>query len=145
LVARVHIVLPENDPLATTVKPSSASVFIKYRPGANLSTLTPQIKNFVVHSIEGLDYERVSVTSVPADPVEIVPHATSAARWRIAAYVAGALLAAAGLAAWLYLCWRERKAATRRDDGAASPSRLPQNSSGPSGGALNEAAAGVGR
>lgn len=66
VTARVHVVIPDNDPLATRVQPSSASVFIKHRANVDLQSLTPSIKNLVVKSIEGLTYDNVSVSFFPA-------------------------------------------------------------------------------
>jgi type III secretion protein J len=73
IVARVHPVIPANDPLATQIRPSSASVFIKYRRDADLQALAPPIKTLIMRSIEGLSYENISLTFVPAEESERGP------------------------------------------------------------------------
>jgi type III secretion protein J len=98
VTARVHVVLPNNDPMAEQAKPSSASVFVKYRPHANLSALTPAIKNMVARSVEGLSYDNVTVTLVPGAMVAPVPPASAGAAPWLAALLAAALLGGLG---WL--------------------------------------------
>lgn len=60
--ARVHVVLPENDPFAKNTLPSSAAVAIRSRWNSDIVDLVPSIKNLVKNSIEGLKYEKISVT-----------------------------------------------------------------------------------
>lgn len=60
--ARVHIVLPENDPFAKNALPSSAAVAIRSRWDAHVEDLIPQIKNLVLNAIEGLQYDKTTVT-----------------------------------------------------------------------------------
>ncbi len=67
IAARVHPVIPANDPLATRIRPASASVFIKHRADANLQAMAPAIKNLVMRSIEGLEYENIALTFVAAE------------------------------------------------------------------------------
>jgi type III secretion protein J len=66
LSARVHLVLPENDPYTDVVVPSSAAVCITYRPDTNVEDYMREIKYLVTNSIEGLEYDRVSVALFPA-------------------------------------------------------------------------------
>lgn len=66
LVARVHIVMPEEPELGQEVKPASAAVFIKQIRGYDLDYLIPQIRRLVASSIEGLDYESVTIVLVEA-------------------------------------------------------------------------------
>jgi type III secretion protein J len=67
--ARVHLTMPEPDPLSKEVKPASASVFVKYRPGFNLQSETGAIKSLVTNAVEGLTYDRVSVIMTPSRSV----------------------------------------------------------------------------
>ena len=60
--ARVHVVLPENDPFAKSTLPSSAAVAIRSRWDAELDDFVPSIKALVQHSIEGLKYDKITVT-----------------------------------------------------------------------------------
>jgi type III secretion protein J len=118
--ARVHIVIPDNDPLAERVTPSSAAVFIRYRQGFDLESLTPQLKGLVTRSIEGLSYDNVSLVLVPAVPA---PAAATAPRVQNGGMpatdplVLGAfLLAGAALGAGGF--WLVRRSGTRRPAGA---------------------------
>ena len=60
--ARVHVVLPENDPFARNVQPSSAAVAIRARWDSDLTDLVPSVKGLVKNAIEGLAYEKIQVT-----------------------------------------------------------------------------------
>ena len=62
LDARVHIVLPENDPFARNALPSSAAVALRARWDADLTDYSPSITRLVKHAIEGLAFEKISVT-----------------------------------------------------------------------------------
>ena len=71
LVARVHIVMPAEDAFSTTLKPASASVFLKHRADTNLQALVPAVKDLVVRSVEGLSAETVSVSLFPSQPAPV--------------------------------------------------------------------------
>ena len=60
--ARVHIVLPENDPFARHAMPSSAAVAIRSRWDADLTDVIPSVKGLVKNAIEGLSYDKIQVT-----------------------------------------------------------------------------------
>ncbi|MFB0874368.1 MULTISPECIES: type III secretion system inner membrane ring lipoprotein SctJ [unclassified Sphingobium] len=63
--ARVHVVLPDSDPLRRDAQPSSASVFIRHEPDLAVGPLVPQVKALVAGSVAQLSYDRVSVVTVP--------------------------------------------------------------------------------
>jgi type III secretion protein J len=130
ITARVHLVMPENNPLIDKPQPSAAAVFIKHRPDRDLQSQVTQIKALVVNSIEGLSYGNVTVALFPAEamPVGVSAAASSAGKGarevreargsrESPALSDGAQLAAGGLgaigalslAAGLVLSWRRRE------------------------------------
>ena len=69
VTARVHLAIPEQRVLSDEIKPSSASIFVKHRPGSPVAEQAALIKALVVNSIEGLPYENVTVTFFPASRI----------------------------------------------------------------------------
>ena len=60
--ARVHVVLPENDPFARNTLPSSAAVAIRSRWDTDITDIVPSVKGLVKNAIEGLQPEKIMVT-----------------------------------------------------------------------------------
>jgi len=75
--AKVHVVLPETDVTGTVLKPPSASVFIKYRSEYNLQPFLHKMKLLVNKSIEGIDYNDISIALFPS----AVPQAQNSKQW----------------------------------------------------------------
>lgn len=63
--ARVHILLPERDPVTRKMPPTSASVAIQYFPDADTPAFAPEIKQVVAGAAPNLSYEDVSVAFFP--------------------------------------------------------------------------------
>lgn len=105
LVARVHLALPDKDPLADKSRPASASVFIKHRPGRDLSAQVGQMKALVVNGVEGLPYENVTVALFPAETLAAAPTPLAAAGAPLSAPLSiaagvGAVALLAGVGLW---------------------------------------------
>lgn len=70
LISRVHVVLPKVKDMKA-MYPSSVSVFVKHAEGVDMDPIVPKIKMLVVNSIEGLEYDKVSVLLFPQSYKEI--------------------------------------------------------------------------
>ncbi|WP_144110567.1 type III secretion system inner membrane ring lipoprotein SctJ [Paraburkholderia sp. BCC1886] len=74
LLARVHIVLPEKDPMdASHDTLPSASVMMRYRSDYNFEPMRERIRALVAGGVEGLTPARVSLTLVAVTPVLSFP------------------------------------------------------------------------
>jgi type III secretion protein J len=68
VTARVHVAIPEKENFSENAQPSSVSVFIKHRSGVDLQSSIPQIKSLVLNGIEGVVYDRISVSMFRTEP-----------------------------------------------------------------------------
>jgi len=68
LLARVHLSVPDKDPLSEEPVESSASVFVKHRTNMDLSPHIGQIKALVVNGLENLPYDNVTVALFESSP-----------------------------------------------------------------------------
>ncbi len=134
LSARVHLVLPENDPLRQQLVPSSASVFIRHRASVAMNELIPQVKMLVAKGVAGLTYDNVSVTLIPVaaptpeaatEPrltsflgIWLHPDSLSAAVWLFCGMAAVILALGSRL---FYVQWRQRPSGVYPLDPAALP------------------------
>jgi type III secretion protein J len=124
LAARVHIVLPQNDPLADRTKPSSASVFIRHRAQVDMQSSLTAIKSLIVRSVEGLTHDTVYVslfaaqrqleTNAAVPKVAFLGMSVSRSQsdwlaWVMAAIGVCLLIALAG-----FLGWRQYKVVAHR-------------------------------
>jgi type III secretion protein J len=73
LTSRVHIVLPENDPYSDADTEASAAIFLTYKTGSSLDESVREIKYLVANSVQGLDYDRVSIALFPIAAEENTP------------------------------------------------------------------------
>jgi type III secretion protein J len=73
IAVRVQPVIPASDPMTDKILPSSASVFIKHRADVDLRPRAPAIKELVMASIEGLQYDKIALSFFPAAASEVVP------------------------------------------------------------------------
>lgn len=109
LMARVHPVIPPHDPLNPKKVASSASVLIKFRPGAEVASREAMVRALVASGIEGLSYEDVRVLMVEAEKQSplldkpAVSRAVPPIFWGILGLLLGILLVT-----YFVLNWRDK-------------------------------------
>lgn len=139
VTARVHLVVPERNPLADKPQPAAASVFIKHRPDRDLAAQATQIKALVVNGVPGLAYDNVTVALFPADVAPPTPAATAAAAdspvarqaslalpLLVGSTAGGLALGGGGLLWWRRRLQQQRPQALPAPAEAGAPPRLTQ-------------------
>ncbi|CAK0781512.1 Yop proteins translocation lipoprotein J [Gammaproteobacteria bacterium] len=126
LSARVQVVVPERTGFGDKVLPSSAAVFIKHRPELDLSSFVSRIKILVSNSIEGLNYDQVSIAMFPALPADslpapqvwqellslrLAPESVNRLWWMLSGGIVLLLLLLVGNGVAWWLWWQARKTA----------------------------------
>jgi type III secretion protein J len=124
--ARVHLVLPEPDPLAVDGKPrvaAQAAVLLKVRAGRPLPINERDVQKLVAGSVPGLDLSAVAVvvtlapempTASSANLVTLGPLRTTADSWRALVTVLVAAFALVALLSGFVLVLSRRLAAAQR-------------------------------
>jgi len=95
--ARVHVVIPENNPLDHSPNEAKAGIFIKHRRGFDIDGKKNQIVGFVMRSVDGLkNPENVSIEWSEARPLPsfIVPPLSFWEQYRMLVWAVGSLLLA---------------------------------------------------
>ncbi len=119
--ANVHVTQPEKDPLVLEQTPASASVVIRYDKDVKISEQVPEIKMIVANSVEGLNYDNVSVALFPVDtgmgsralgPAAVAESAKQISGGTVAAIIMVVLalavaLVLGGFAAWRFMQFRK--------------------------------------
>ena len=103
--ARVHVNVPEDQPLSDEKIASTASVFIYKDPTIDLSRNVGTIKTLVTNAVDGLDYEDVAVAVFDARS-PAAAYGSGRASISIPALIGYAVLALVGLFVWRKLTHR---------------------------------------
>lgn len=121
--ARVHVNVPEDQPLSDEKIASTASVFIYKDPSIDLSGQVSTIKTLVTNAVDGLDYEDVAVAVFDARS-PAAPFGSGRATVSIPALIGYAVLALVGLFVWRKLT--HRKPTRRIVAEGDAPARRPR-------------------
>ncbi len=129
--ARVHVVLPESDKLGKVLRPSSAAVFIKHRKEVDIESSIPKIKMLVNNSIEGLDYDKITVALFPSvalvDTVDMVNSKSSHSGFNLSGKMMSLVLiiflALLLLAGYMYYEWQRTRTILKKSQRSSRPGK----------------------